>query len=59
MFTDGLKNYKYLIPKAIHMTKKYGTNGIERKNLIIKVHLKRLNRKTICFTKNLKVMVAI
>lgn len=44
--TDKLRNYQYLIPKEIHHTKRFGTNSIERKNLSIRTHLKRLNRKT-------------
>jgi len=33
IFTDRLKNYKYLIPKELHSTKLRGTNGIEANNL--------------------------
>jgi IS1 family transposase len=33
MYTDKLKNYKYLVPKEIHETKRFGTKRIERKNL--------------------------
>ena len=33
--------------------KKHDTQGrIERKNLNFRTHIKRLNRKTICFSKN-------
>jgi insertion element IS1 protein InsB len=49
VFTDRLSNYRFLLPAAIHCTKQYGTNSIERKNLSLRTHLKRLNRKTICF----------
>lgn len=52
IFTDRLKNYKYLIEKGIHETTRFGTNSIERKNLDLRIHLKRLNRKTICFSKS-------
>jgi len=47
--TDKLKNYRYLIAKKVHNTHVHSTNHIERKNLSIQTHLKRLNRKTICF----------
>ncbi|MCI3938909.1 IS1 family transposase [Chryseobacterium aahli] len=57
--TDKLRNYQYLIPKEIHQTKRFGTNSIERKNLSIRTHLKRLNRKTICFSKNVLMLNAI
>lgn len=59
IFTDKLLHYRYLIPKDIHRVKRFGTNHIERKNLTLRTHLKRLNRKTICFTKNLIVLNSI
>lgn len=59
IYTDQLINYKYLIPKEIHLTKKYGTNGIERKNLSIRTNLKRLSRRTICFSKNRVILISI
>ena len=59
IFTDGLKNYGYLISKAIHKVKRYGTNHIERNNLNLRIHLKRLNRRTICFSRNLVVLTAV
>jgi insertion element IS1 protein InsB len=52
IYTDGLNMYKTLIPKTIHKVFKYCTNKIERNNLTLRTHLKRLSRKTICFTKN-------
>lgn len=51
IYTDKLIQYKSLIPPDIHSTKQYGTNNIERKNLTLRTHLKRLNRKTICFSR--------
>ena len=48
IFTDGLKNYRFLIERNIHSVKRFGTNHIERLNLTIRTHLKRLNRRTIC-----------
>ena len=56
--TDQLKNYKYLIPGNIHQTKQYGTNHIERKNLNLRTHLKRLNRRTICYSKSVVMLTA-
>jgi len=52
IYTDRLRNYRYLIPKEIHSTKRFGTNSIERMNLNIRTNLKRLNRRTICFSKS-------
>lgn len=59
IYTDRLRNYQYLIPKSVHMTKKYGTNGIERKNLSVRTHLKRFTRRTICFSRSIKITMAI
>lgn len=44
IYIDKLQNYQYLISKEIHSTQKFSTNSIERKNLSIRTHLKRLNR---------------
>ena len=57
--TDKLKNYQYLIPSKIHSTQRFGTNYIERKHLSLRIHLKRLNRRTICFSKSSLVLSAI
>ncbi|MBW3522135.1 IS1 family transposase [Chryseobacterium sp. NKUCC03_KSP] len=59
IYTDKLWNYKYLVPKEIHFTKKYATNGIERKNLNLRTHLKRLNRKTICFSRSSVILSSV
>lgn len=58
IYTDKLRNYKSLIPKMIHRTKQFGTNHIERMNLTLRTHLKRLNRRTICFSKKQKYLEA-
>lgn len=58
VYTDGLAIYKQLIPSSIHTVKRYGTNRIERKNLSLRTHLKRLNRKSICFSKSLLMLEA-
>ncbi len=52
VFTDGYELYKSLVPSAQHCQKKYNINHIERNNLSLRTHLKRLSRKTICFSKN-------
>jgi insertion element IS1 protein InsB len=59
IYTDKLKNYRYLIAKKLHNTHVHSTNHIERKNLSIRTHLKRLNRKTICFSRSLVVLMAV
>ena len=50
--TDKLRNYRSLIPALIHNTKHRATNHIERHHLTLRTHLKRLSRKTICFSKS-------
>nr|WP_255505091.1 IS1 family transposase [Algoriphagus sp. Y33] len=56
--TGRLKNYKYLIPKKIHLTNVNGINHIERMNLNLRTHLKRLNRRTICFSRSVAMLAA-
>jgi insertion element IS1 protein InsB len=50
--TDRLTHYQRLIPKPLHRFGAYGINHIERKNLSIRTHLKRLSRRTICFSRS-------
>jgi insertion element IS1 protein InsB len=52
IYTDRLKTYQFLIPRKIHRRQCYKINHIERKNLDLRTHLKRLGRKTICFSKS-------
>lgn len=54
IYTDRLNIYPSLIPKEIHKRFQYCTNKIERMNLTLRTHIKRLSRKTICFSKNEK-----
>jgi IS1 family transposase/transposase-like protein len=54
--TDNLTIYQRLIPKTIHRRGAYCINHIERKNLSIRTHLKRLSRRTICFTRNITLL---
>jgi len=56
IYTDGLNIYPTLIPKVIHKIFRYCTNKIERHNLTLRTHLKRLSRKTICFTKSTDIL---
>ena len=58
IFTDKLNIYKSLIPPEIHTTKQYSINHIERMNLTLRTHLKRLNRRTICYSKSILMLVA-
>ena len=51
IYTDKLNIYPTIIPKEIHKRFQYCTNRIERMNLNLRTHIKRLSRKTICFSK--------
>lgn len=56
IITDKLHVYSSLVDKTLHRTRQYYTNRIERKNLTLRTHLKRLSRKTICFSKSLPML---
>ncbi|MEM9001144.1 MAG: IS1 family transposase [Bacteroidota bacterium] len=58
IYTDRLNIYPALVPKTIHRFFRYSTNHIERKNLTLRTHIKRLSRKTICFSKKKKYLEA-
>jgi len=53
IYTDRLRNYISLIPRELHNVKKYSINHLERWHLTMRTRLKRLNRKTICYSKSL------
>jgi len=52
IYSDRLNIYESLICKTIHKIYARCINYIERKNLTLRTFLKRLARKTICFTRN-------
>lgn len=58
IYTDKLNLYRYLLPGDVHFTNPYQTNHIERKNLSLRTDLKRLNRRTICFSKSITMLKA-
>ena len=51
-YTDNWQSYAKYIPAEKHCIGKKDTWKIERTNLNFRTHLKRLHRKTICFSKN-------
>lgn len=59
IFTDGWRGYKSLIDDKIHSVANRGTNHIERHNLTLRTHLKRLTRRTICFGRSIAILSAI
>jgi insertion element IS1 protein InsB len=52
IYTDNLSTYRKLIPKTIHKRGSRQTNHIERNNLNLRTHLKRLSRRTICYSRS-------
>ncbi len=54
-YTDNWSSCRKYIPSSKHIIGKADTWRIERKNLNFRTHLKRLNRKTICFSKDEKI----
>ena len=50
-YTDNWQRYSKFIPASQHRIGKDNTWKIERTNLNVRTHLKRLHRKTICFSK--------
>ncbi|MDR2978964.1 MAG: IS1 family transposase [Bacteroidales bacterium] len=53
--TDGWESYSGLLPPEKHHIGKDRTWKIKRGNLNFRTHLKRLCRKTICFSKRVEV----
>jgi insertion element IS1 protein InsB len=51
-YTDNWGSYSKYVPASKHCIGKSNTWKIERKNLNFRTHLKRLSRRTICFSKN-------
>lgn len=49
--TDGYRAYNEKLPKAKHIVGKLYTQRIERENLTLRNRLKRLNRKTLGYSK--------
>jgi IS1 family transposase len=57
--TDDWESYQKLLPSYRHWIGKAGTQRIERQNLNFRTHLKRLQRRTICFSKSREMHEAV
>lgn len=57
--TDDWESYEKLIPAHHHWIGKQWTQRIERQNLNLRTHLKRLQRRTICFSKSKRMHEAV
>lgn len=53
--TDGWEGYQRHLPADKHLITKRYTQSIERQNLNFRTRLKRLARKTLCFSKSIEV----
>jgi insertion element IS1 protein InsB len=51
-YTDGWGAYARLLDEDQHRVGKWNTQKIERKHLTLRTRIKRLARKTICFSKS-------
>ncbi|WP_421658659.1 IS1 family transposase [Leptothermofonsia sp. ETS-13] len=51
-YTDGWGAYARLVDEDQHVVGKWNTQKIERKHLTLRTRIKRLARKTICFSKS-------
>lgn len=56
IYTDGLPHYQGLVNAGIHRKERFGTNSIERFNLNLRIHLKRLARRTLAYTRSLDML---
>jgi len=52
-YTDGLSTYERNLVGFTHIISKKNTQRIERKNLTLRTRIKRLCRKTICYSKTI------
>ena len=50
-YTDDWGAYERKLPRSQHIIGKTNTQKIERKHLTLRTRIKRLARKTICFSK--------
>jgi insertion element IS1 protein InsB len=53
-YTDGWRAYRRHLEPHRHVVGKRGTQQLERKHLTLRTRIKRLMRKTICFSKSVQ-----
>ena len=58
IITDKLNSYPNLITPVEHDTGRYRNNKIERANLTLRQHIKRLSRKTLSYSKSIEMLQA-
>lgn len=52
IYTDGFVVYSIVLPAWLHRVTALGTLRVERYHLSLRTHLKRLARRTLCFTRS-------
>jgi insertion element IS1 protein InsB len=52
--SDDWGSYARAVPKDKHLTGKVFTQRIERNNMTLRTRIKRLTRKTICFSRSVE-----
>jgi insertion element IS1 protein InsB len=57
--TDGWPSYRRVIPQSRHFVSKGGTLRIERHNLNFRTRIKRLQRRSICFSRSAELHDAV
>ncbi len=53
-YTDSWGAYERHLDRSMHFPGKRNTQKIERKHLVLRTRIKRLARKTICFSKSIQ-----
>jgi len=53
-YTDGWGAYQRHLDPEIHTVGKHNTQQLERKHLTLRTRIKRLVRKTICFSRSIR-----
>ena len=59
VYTDNNFAYSRIIPSEVHFIGKRNTQRIERNHLTLRTRLKRLARRTICFSKDNEIHQAV
>jgi len=59
IYTDRLPLYQSIIPAALHRVFRRCINHIERHNLTLRQHLRRLSRRTLGFTRSAEMLGAV
>jgi len=54
-YTDDWGSYQRYLHETEHIICKNNTQTIERKNLVLRTRVKRLSRKTICYSKSVEI----